>query len=57
MSGPCNDIDRTTTVRDRRSGQVAECDLCLEERWCHEKEGLSACQRCQLELLPSGWRM
>ena len=57
MAGPGNGIDRTTTVRDRRSGQVAECDLCLEERWCHEKEGLSACQRCQLELLPSGWRM
>ncbi|MBX0304030.1 hypothetical protein [Haloarcula salinisoli] len=55
MTGPAHGIDRSTTIRDRRRGRVTECDLCLEERWCVEQDGLSACGRCQLELLPQGW--
>jgi hypothetical protein len=57
MSNPANGIDRTTTISDRRSGTVAVCDLCLEERWCIEQDGLAACQRCRLELLPNSWGM
>jgi hypothetical protein len=49
-------IDRQTSISDRVYGEIRECELCKQEGLCNLRDGLVACQGCQAELLPSGWR-
>ena len=57
MAGRGNHTDRDERIRPRQYYQQTECHLCQTEGLCNAKDGLVACQQCQIELLPSGWAL